>query len=132
MALISLYLVFAGSLPMPWVNIKEVWCALCWLVYFFGGVMIPILVGWMINSVPYNLRGSANSAAQFCYNAFGYMPAPYIYGLMSALVDDIKDIDDQKKNYYHRFPMCCVLYFTVFAVIFLTRGYMLKYHYKLD
>ena len=54
---------------------------------FCGSYMYPLLQGWMLNTVPTNLRGSANSLAQFSYNAFGFMPAPFIYGLISKFVD---------------------------------------------
>jgi len=41
----------------------------------------------MLQSVPYGLRGSANAVALFCYNALGYMPAPFMYGLISSVIN---------------------------------------------
>ena len=55
---------------------------------FFGGAMVPSLNGIMLNSVPPEMRTSANSLASVCSNLFGYLPAPSFYGLLAYFVDD--------------------------------------------
>jgi len=57
---------------------------LVWGVLFFGGFILPPVTGIMINSVPDNQKASANSIANLCYNFFGYLPAPLIYGFLDT------------------------------------------------
>ena len=37
----------------------------------------------MLTTVEPELRPKANSLAYFCYNLLGYLPGPYIYGLVT-------------------------------------------------
>lgn len=37
----------------------------------------------MLAVVDYDLKEHANSIANMCYNLFGYLPAPALYGLMN-------------------------------------------------
>ena len=57
---------------------------LFWGVLFFGGFILPPVTGIMINSVPDSQKASANSIANLCYNLFGYLPAPLIYGFVAT------------------------------------------------
>ena len=50
------------------------------LQLFGGGLIMPVATGIMLNLVPQTMRTNANSIANLCYNLFGYVPAPYIYG----------------------------------------------------
>lgn len=49
---------------------------------FCGAFCMPALTGMMINSVPPTARTMANSIANFCFNLFGWLPAPSIYGIV--------------------------------------------------
>ena len=75
------------SLPIPLVNTMESFFLFLWLLLFFGGFIIPVVIGWMLVSVPNKLRGTASSIAQFCYNGLGYLPAPFIFGMISNFVE---------------------------------------------
>ena len=44
-------------------------------------MLMPAATGIMLNLIPQTMRTSANSLANFGYNLFGYVPAPYLYGL---------------------------------------------------
>ena len=57
---------------------------LFWGVLFFGGFILPPVTGIMNNSVPDSQKASANSIANLCYNLFGYLPAPLIYGFVAT------------------------------------------------
>jgi MFS family permease len=57
---------------------------LAWLLVFFGGAILPTVTGIMINTVEPNQKTSANSLANLSYNLIGYLPAPSIYGAVSA------------------------------------------------
>lgn len=39
----------------------------------------------MLAHVEQDLKPKANSLANFCYNMFGYMPAPTVYGAVCSL-----------------------------------------------
>ena len=56
---------------------------------FCGGMMLPSIMGLMLNTVPENLKTTANSVANTSYNVFGFLPSPYIYGLISDSGDVI-------------------------------------------
>ena len=60
-----------------------------WLVLFFGGGIVPILTSIIINSVPGEHSGSANSISNLLTNLLGYLPAPYIYGILSDIYGDL-------------------------------------------
>ncbi|CDW89605.1 major facilitator superfamily protein [Stylonychia lemnae] len=58
---------------------------LLWGQFFFGGFCMPVLTGILLNTCPASLRTIANSIANLVYNLLGYLPAPYIYGLIYQL-----------------------------------------------
>ena len=81
---------------------------------FLGGFVITPLTGIMLSSVEENLRGSANSVSQFGYNAFGYLPAPIVYGGVSTLIDHA----NKKKD--SRIPMAVILYMVIISATLCT------------
>jgi sugar phosphate permease len=58
---------------------------LLWIVLFCGGFCLPPVTGIMINSVSSQQKSTANAIANLCYNLFGYLPAPSVYGTVSEL-----------------------------------------------
>lgn len=52
------------------------------LELFLGGLCVPVLTGYMLNTVPRNLQTEANSVANLTYNLLGFFPAPSIYGVV--------------------------------------------------
>jgi len=46
---------------------------------------VPFLTGSILHSVDPEHKTAAISIANFAYNMFGYLPAPYIYGLVCEL-----------------------------------------------
>ena len=53
-----------------------------WLLLYFGGSITPGLTGIMIASIPENSKEIGNSITQLFYNLIGYLPSPFIYGLV--------------------------------------------------
>jgi MFS family permease len=43
---------------------------------------MPVMTGILLNTVPPSMRTLANSIANLTYNLIGYLPAPFIYGLV--------------------------------------------------
>lgn len=82
------------AIPIPIVNDLFIWSVCVYGLLFVGGALLPSLTGLMLVTVPEYQRPSANSLAQFCYNLFGWMPAPFIYGLVSSLTETNKMVKD--------------------------------------
>ena len=53
-----------------------------WFVLFFGGGIVPVITNLVINSITKELNASGNSITNLFSNLFGYLPSPYIYGLL--------------------------------------------------
>lgn len=85
----------ASGLPLVFVNDFNLFLFLLWCQFFFGGVSLPVLTGIMLNSVPPSLKTLANSVANLMYNLLGYLPAPFIYGLVYELTGG-----EKKKSRY--------------------------------
>ena len=79
-----------------------------WLVLFFGGGIVPVLTSMIINAVPDEHTGSANSISNLLTNALGYLPAPYIYGILSDISGDLGVLG-----------MKVTMWISVFGMIFL-------------
>ncbi len=69
--------------PLPLINHYIIFVILMWLLLFFGGSIVPGLTGIMLSSIPSNYKETANSVTHFCYNLMGYLPAPFLYGLIT-------------------------------------------------
>ena len=59
-----------------------------WFVLFFGGGIVPVITNIIITAVPKKLDASGNSITNLISNLFGYLPAPYIYGILSDIFGD--------------------------------------------
>ena len=51
-----------------------------WLLLFFGGLLLPMATGIMLGVLEPDVKAKGNSVANLCYNLFGWMPAPVVYG----------------------------------------------------
>ena len=78
-----------------------------WLVLFFGGGIVPVITNIIITAVPKKLDANGNSITNLLSNLLGYLPAPYVYGILS-------DIFSDKGVIGMRFTM----WFSVMGVIF--------------
>ena len=67
---------------LPLVDITLIFVIFMWLLLFFGGSITPGLTGIMIASIPENSKEIGNSITQLFYNLIGYLPSPFIYGLV--------------------------------------------------
>jgi MFS family permease len=59
-----------------------------WLILFFGGGIVPVLTNVIIDSVPKKLEASGNSITNLLCNLLGYLPAPYVYGILNDIIQD--------------------------------------------
>jgi hypothetical protein len=67
---------------LPFFNITALFVIFIWLLLFFGGSITPGLTGIMIGAIPENSKEIGNSISQLFYNLIGYLPAPFVYGLV--------------------------------------------------
>jgi len=60
-----------------------------WLFLFFGGAMIPNLIGILLDSLPTKtLKGAGNSLNLIITATLGYLPGPYVYGILFQALKD--------------------------------------------
>ena len=78
-----------SSIPVPLTLDLFYFIIFMWLVLFFGGGIVPVLTSIIINAVPDENSGSANSISNLLTNALGYLPAPYVYGILSDISGDL-------------------------------------------
>ena len=78
-----------SSIPVPITLSLFYFIIFMWLVLFFGAGIVPVLTSIIINAVPEEHMASANSISNFLTNALGYLPAPYIYGILSDISGDL-------------------------------------------
>lgn len=55
---------------------------------------MPSVTGMMLNTVPEHLKTTANSLSNTCYNIFGFLPSPYVYGAIA----DMGGVGTNKRN----------------------------------
>lgn len=72
----------ASGVFLPVIDNVPIFVILIWLLLFFGGSIVPGLTGIMLSSTPEKTKEVANSITHLCYNLFGYLPAPFLYGLV--------------------------------------------------
>jgi predicted MFS family arabinose efflux permease len=72
----------AAGMFLPLVNNYYLFVALMWLLLFFGGSIVPGLTGIMISSTHEKTKEVSNSITHLCYNLCGYLPSPFLYGLV--------------------------------------------------
>ena len=82
--LINFFMFISATCALLSVATVKVWfVSLMILVELFtGGLCVPVLTGYMLNTVPRNLQTEANSIAMLVYNVLGYFPAPSIYAIV--------------------------------------------------
>lgn len=86
------FIAFVCSCLLPIFNIPIIFVVLMWLLLFFESSVTPGLTGLMISSIQDNYKELGNSITQLCYNLIGFLPSPYIYGLVCSYTggDDSK------------------------------------------
>jgi MFS transporter, Spinster family, sphingosine-1-phosphate transporter len=70
------------ALPIPLSNNFFFICTALWFYLFIGGMLVPLITGVYLANVEQEYRTTASSMANIFYEAFGYSPAPFAYGLV--------------------------------------------------
>ena len=127
----SLYLmiivsIFASScsIPIGYLNRPEdyrIVVGLLWLLLFGGGFVLPCATGIMLNTAEDQLRTTANSIANIWYNLLGFLPAPYVYGMIA----DSGDGDNKKQamRLLMFAPVLCSILLMMAAIFLIKAGF---------
>lgn len=84
---------------------------------FFGGAVIPNIQGIMISSLNPDLRAAGNSISNIMQNLLGFLPAPFIYGVIYKF----------SKDYDKKLAFTCTLYYAFVGVIFITLSLYVRF-----
>ena len=101
-----------SALPFPIVNTGLGAVIIVWILLFNGGIILPMLYGVLLSTVPEDQRPTANSLANLSYNLLGYAPAPLLYGLVDQLSSSDKPRIGATMLMYMSFA---ALFFVVFS-----------------
>jgi MFS family permease len=94
--LVMLALLSGACFPLSYIEKNYyVFIGCVWLVMYFHGFIEPIFTGMLLNSVGADQQATASSMLIFMQMALGYLPAPYVYGL---LVDETAVYDAEGDN----------------------------------
>lgn len=105
------------TLPVYW--LESIWSitAMIWMVLFFGGSTIPILIGILISSLHPDLRAAGNSVSNVVNYLIGWFPAPFFYSL----------IYERTKDSTPKLAMALTLGYSFFGLVFLILATLFRY-----
>lgn len=117
----------ACSIPIGYLHDTDdylVVTVLLWFLLFGGGFLLPCATGIMLNTVKEDLRTTANSIANIWYNLLGFLPAPYVYGLIA----------DSGEGDNKRLSMRLLMYMPAvsFIILFWAAAVMFNQGYGID
>lgn len=110
---------FSSTIPVSFVENKYIFAIILWSVLFFGGAIIPNIQGIMISSLQPDLRAAGNSLSNILQNLFGFLPAPFVYGI----------IYEYSKSTQPKLAMIVVLSYSIIGVIFIGIAMIFRYKY---
>jgi hypothetical protein len=94
---------------LPLIDNFYLFVFLMWFLLFFGASIVPGLTGIMLSSTPEKTKEIANSITHLCYNLLGYLPSPFLYGLVCRYTGGVTS----------RYGLAFILLWSYFGVIFL-------------
>ena len=87
-----------------------------WLFLFFGGCIIPNLIGVTLTSLPIELRAAGNSVTVFLNTILGFLPAPFTYGV----------IYESTRKHSPRFAYGFIIMYSTIALTLIIIGAILR------
>ena len=121
--LISSTLSAICTIPAPFMTNIYTFTLCLWLVLFFGGAIVPPLNGIIMSSIPRELVGTANSIVIMICNLFGYLPAPFLYGI----IKDIYGQRNENEKNQEKYTMRISLWLSGLGVVFLLIATIVRY-----
>jgi len=68
--------------PIPFLDNFYLIAINLWFYLYIGGLLVPLMTGIYLANVEVEYRTQSSSMANIFYEAFGFAPAPYIWGLI--------------------------------------------------
>lgn len=90
MCFLMLVVLSGACMPLSYVDNEYLFIGCVWLIMFCNGFIEPIFTGILLNSVSSEEAATASSVLIFMQMILGFLPAPYVYGL---LVDEFPNYD---------------------------------------
>ena len=75
---------FCCAFMLPIFDYPIIFVIFMWLMLFFESSVTPGLTGLMISTIPDKYKEIGNSLTQLFYNLIGFLPSPFIYGLVTS------------------------------------------------
>lgn len=80
---LGIYVIFSGlCIGCTFVNNSYTFMLLFWFAVFAQGFIEPLMMGIILNTVSPYERPAASSLSIMIETVFGYVPSPYLYGLV--------------------------------------------------
>lgn len=115
LCLVMLVLLSAACLPLSFMKNEFAFIGCVWVVMFCHGFIEPIFTGILLNSVGPEEGATASSVLIFMQMILGFLPAPYIYGV---LVDKYPVIDPARGDEnVSPWGMRGISFYSIFGVI---------------
>lgn len=121
------------AFPIPYISGMAPFVTLLSLLLFCGAFIMPtltgklslILLGTMISSVPKHHRAYANSLGAIFLNLLGYLPAPFLYGLVDELTTQNSQNSSKSRSGMRMLMSWTLLGFTLLFIAVLAQNKVL-------
>jgi len=107
----------ALSLIIPLITNHLLFSASMWIFLFFGGSLVPNLIGITLHSLPNELKGSGNSLSISLQTILGFLPGPYLYGKIY-----------ENTVVYKRLALNVTLWYSLIGVLLLVYASLVRYN----
>ncbi len=98
------------AIPIPFLNNFYAFISVLYGILIFGGAIFPSILGVIISSVPNDKKATASSFTVALCNLFGYIPSPFVYGL----------VNEHTKVSFPRLPFIISMYMAFFGLLFIS------------
>jgi MFS family permease len=123
LCLLMLTILSLASLPLSYLESPYAFIACVWVVMFCHGFIEPIFTGILLTSVAPEEAATASSVLIFMQMVLGFLPAPYVYGL---LVDEFPEIVGPEEDNVSRWGMRGITFYSVLGVVTLLISILIK------
>lgn len=106
------------SIPIPYVSDFMIYISLLYGILLFGGAIFPSILGVIISSTEPKYKSAASSFTVSLCNLFGYIPAPFVYGL----------IKDNVSSDFNRIPFLISMYVSFIGFVFILASSIFRYY----
>jgi len=110
------------SIPIPFVKDFMIYISLLYGILLFGGAIFPSILGVIISSTEPKYKSAVSSFTVSLCNLFGYIPAPFVYGL----------INDNVSKTWNNLPFLISVYVSFIGFVFILASSIFRYYKLLE